>query len=91
MYVTVKTAVSGPLFVVCTVQRVPEQPVASFHHLSGEDRQLKTLQETTDMEGFASEQVIFRLQAQIPLQVQLDNSKPTDSEWPVALANFKSS
>ena len=90
VYVCVKTTVVGPLFVVCTIQQVPEQPTASFHHLSAEDGQLKTLTCTTDMDELASEQVLFRLQAQIPMQVQLDHSKPAGSEWPVAQASFLS-
>ena len=90
VYVCVKTTVAGPFFIVCTVQRVPEQPTVSFHHLSEEDGQLKTLTCTTDMDELASEQVLFRLQAQIPVQVQLDHSKSAGSEWPVAQASFLS-
>ena len=80
--VPVKTEVSGALLVVCTVQQAVTQAVVSFHRLSPEGGQLQRLTEATDMDGFAAEQVTFQLQAQITLKIELDNSKPTDCEWP---------
>ncbi|KAL8569277.1 hypothetical protein ACOMHN_029898 [Nucella lapillus] len=79
----VQKAAPGPLFVVCTIQKAAtpdDQSKVTFHRYTAENKSWRSLEEKPVTDDFDAEQVIFRIQARLPMQLQLDNSQPTDIE-----------
>lgn len=79
-----QTGVPAPCFTVCVVRLDSTQAAVSFHQLHVEANMLGNVTVASNVEGLESELVTFRLQAQIPLLIYVDNAKlgePSKLGW----------